>query len=543
MGAILNILIKRVILLITSLICIASLQAQDPEKYNKIFNKTFIETSQVDFDKALQVADSLYQISETALYKTKSLMLSASLHEQAGDLKKSIQFAEQAGDIIAETDHYDWRTRVEGFLATQYRLLSLFSQSEIHANRALEAAKKIPDTTVSRVTLAMILQEKAFLADIQKNYQEALDYFKQVDHYLEDEKGSFLVAQNYQFKGQTALNLKDYDQALSYLQTALDKWDDLPNNYVKGLIYINLAEVYLEKDDLQKAKVHLDKASEIAQTSSYLEFLSKYYEIKSDYYTKTSNAAELRQASMKRDSIQSILSHQKGKYLDESFSALTTKNEAMINNIKMREYLILGAFVLLLGGLVYFISYKREKNRQVQKFKAILEEFQQSMPLQEEPNAVEKHVEATVSNTTEISQSIEEEKTKETLTEDSIMSHEVEEQILEKLKTFEKSKHFRDPHISLSGLASYCDTNTKYLSYCINQHKGMNFNNYINELRIDYIIDKLIYEPEYRKYKFATLADEAGFSSPNKFSTVFKKITTLAPSVFIKELEKESLKS
>lgn len=223
MGAILKLIRKRVFLLITSLFSILNLQAQDPEKYNKIFNKTFIETSQVDLDKALQVADSLYQISETSLYKTRSLMLSASLHEQAGDLKKSIQFAEQAGDIIAETDDYDWRTRVEGFLATQYRLLSLFSQSEIHANRALETAKQIPDTTVSRVTLAMILQEKAFLADIQKNYQEALDYLKQVDYYLEDDKGSFLVAQNYQFKGQTALNLKDYDLALSYLQTALDK--------------------------------------------------------------------------------------------------------------------------------------------------------------------------------------------------------------------------------------------------------------------------------------------------------------------------------
>lgn len=40
MGAILKIIRKRVFPLITSLFSILNLQAQDPEKYNKIFNKT-----------------------------------------------------------------------------------------------------------------------------------------------------------------------------------------------------------------------------------------------------------------------------------------------------------------------------------------------------------------------------------------------------------------------------------------------------------------------------------------------------------------------
>lgn len=65
----------------------------------------------------------------------------------------------------------------------------------------------------------------------------------------------------------------------------------------------------------------------------------------------------------------------------------------------------------------------------------------------------------------------------------------------------------------------------------------MDFNNYINELRIQFIIDKLLKEPIHRKYKFSTLAEEAGFSSQNKFSTVFKKSTSITPSEFIKQLE------
>lgn len=91
--------------------------------------------------------------------------------------------------------------------------------------------------------------------------------------------------------------------------------------------------------------------------------------------------------------------------------------------------------------------------------------------------------------------------------------------------------------MSLSWLAAYCKTNSKYLSFCINKHKGKDFNNYINELRIEYIILKLINNPVYKKYKIATLAEEAGFSSQNKFSMIFKSVTSITPSAFIKQLD------
>ncbi len=104
-----------------------------------------------------------------------------------------------------------------------------------------------------------------------------------------------------------------------------------------------------------------------------------------------------------------------------------------------------------------------------------------------------------------------------------IMTSETEERILFRLGDFENSILFTRKKISLSFLAAYCGTNTKYLSYIINTCRKKDFNNYINELRIKYIIGKLKNKPQYRKYKVATLAEEAGFSSPNKFAAVFKK--------------------
>jgi YesN/AraC family two-component response regulator len=93
--------------------------------------------------------------------------------------------------------------------------------------------------------------------------------------------------------------------------------------------------------------------------------------------------------------------------------------------------------------------------------------------------------------------------------------------------------------MSLPVLAAQFNTNTKYLSNIINEYKGKNFNNYINGLRINYIM-KLLYEkPEYRGYKTSYLAECCGFSSRIVFTTVFKKETGITPSYFINTLKNE----
>ncbi|MDG4947054.1 helix-turn-helix domain-containing protein [Weeksellaceae bacterium KMM 9713] len=122
---------------------------------------------------------------------------------------------------------------------------------------------------------------------------------------------------------------------------------------------------------------------------------------------------------------------------------------------------------------------------------------------------------------------------------DSIMSIEAENQILTALEQFERLELYTDKDISMPKLASYCNTNVKYLSYCIKQYKSRNFNHYINDLRVNYVIEKLRKDSDFRKYKFSVLASMAGFSSEKKFSTIFKQITEVPPSEFIKQFVKD----
>lgn len=109
-----------------------------------------------------------------------------------------------------------------------------------------------------------------------------------------------------------------------------------------------------------------------------------------------------------------------------------------------------------------------------------------------------------------------------------------------KLEKFERSDRYLRKDINLISVAHYLDTNQTYLSELIKLHKGTTFSNYINGLKIEYIIRNLYENPVYREYKISHLADECGFASRQVFMQVFKKITGVTPSYYISRLKEES---
>lgn len=119
------------------------------------------------------------------------------------------------------------------------------------------------------------------------------------------------------------------------------------------------------------------------------------------------------------------------------------------------------------------------------------------------------------------------------------LSDEKENEILDKLSKFEQKKQFLSPSMSLSVLSAQIGTNTNYLSSIIKKHKQSNFNSYLNQLRIDYIVMKLKQNPEYLNYKISYLAEECGFSSHTVFSRIFIEKMGIPPSKFIEYLKKE----
>lgn len=127
--------------------------------------------------------------------------------------------------------------------------------------------------------------------------------------------------------------------------------------------------------------------------------------------------------------------------------------------------------------------------------------------------------------------------------QDLALSLKTENSLLQKLDKFEASNEFLDKNMSMSRLIGLLETNVKYLRHLLKTYKNTDYNSYINELRINYILEKLKTDPVYLNYKISYLADECGFSSHSKFSANFKRVTKLSPSEFISSINQDTNKS
>lgn len=105
-----------------------------------------------------------------------------------------------------------------------------------------------------------------------------------------------------------------------------------------------------------------------------------------------------------------------------------------------------------------------------------------------------------------------------------------------KFNQFEDDKGFLNRNLTLDSLAKEFLSNRDYLSKAVKELKDKSFSHYINELRINYVIEELKTNPKLRKLTVAGIAEEAGFNNSESFATAFKKITGTLPSYYIKAL-------
>ena len=107
---------------------------------------------------------------------------------------------------------------------------------------------------------------------------------------------------------------------------------------------------------------------------------------------------------------------------------------------------------------------------------------------------------------------------------------------LEKLKTnlqnlMKSEKPYLEPQLTLADLSKQVGMNTTVLSYVINQGFGKNFNDFVNEYRVEEIKDKL-QNGTTNNLNLLGVAFESGFNSKATFNRAFKKITGVSPKEF-----------
>lgn len=96
-----------------------------------------------------------------------------------------------------------------------------------------------------------------------------------------------------------------------------------------------------------------------------------------------------------------------------------------------------------------------------------------------------------------------------------------------------EEKKYLTADINLHSIAEKLDLSHGYLSKLINEHTEKNFNDYINELRVN-ASKKMLLDSTFNNYTIESIGLECGFKSKSNFYTAFKKFTNQTPNQYKK---------
>lgn len=371
---------------------------------------------------------------------------------------------------------------------------------------------------------------------LQEDFHNAEKNLKMVeDIYTENFKGDTTTTFVHEIlvKGKYHFFKKEFDQAIPFFKEVIDinaRKDFKEYAYMSkvflGMIYYQLEDYQLSLDYLEDA---IQNQMLVADYIKYEMESYRYAYLASKQLGDTEKSMRYSGLFMEEDL--ALNDNKRSNFINTFINNLEVGKlqkdiSAKDNTNFMLRYILFG-FAILIAGLAIVLVYQMKENKKnKQKISDYLEQLNKDK--KSKVVAADLNKEAVVEESGAIPQTKEiDEKTS---------------RILDKLEDFEDGDLFVDSKMSLAFLASYLETNTITLSKIINTYKEMNFNDYINGLRVRYIIERIKNEPKFEQYKISYLAEVSGFSSHSIFSKAFKKSTGVTPSQFLDYLKEENSK-
>lgn len=509
---------------VTFLIAITNVLGQpaDHDDFDRSFVEIYMHRASEDVLSALKAADSLYRNADNAVHRIRSLMLISDMHHRLANRDSSIHYVRKAERIAQQVKNYTWLARICGVLSTQYRETGLFSEGKRCLARGLKVIENVEDPDFVNQFKGNSFQEKGFYALEEKNYEDAILHLKRAEAFFsvlpDSVVRNFGLAQAQERLGVCYLELEAIDSAETHFRSALalEHKASQADTPLKGFIYAGLGRVRLAESNYHQADSCFKKALVIAEASRLPNLKINVYKGLSEYYHAIGDGEAYRHYSEKflAEMQRNITNHK--QYADHILARIQTEiTEMAASN---RAIGVTSTVLVVLMGVGMGLYIRKQKRNQ-RRFRQIAGVAAQNPPL-------ELPISVTAGKPLD--------------TEKDLMSENTQKDLLRKLERFERSHQFRDRNISIAVLAGKMRTNTKYLSFIINTYRNKDFNNYINELRINYIMAKMREDNRYLNYKISYLAEECGFATHSQFTKVFKSVAGMSPSAFMECVKKNA---
>ncbi|WP_420574257.1 helix-turn-helix domain-containing protein [Kordia sp.] len=511
-----------------------------------LLKKGAILTDKGEHKKALEVLDKGYNLFN----EPDSIALNANpstlkLNTRYNSIPKSLRSELEFKYLLRKGNAYV-------LYGDNDNALTYYSKVSVEATKQ----KKLEDAHIARINIAKVTRNIGKLKEALRIYKEAYE-----DSKLEEVKCTPRNRNLIELGiGGTYLTLHMPDSALYYsnkgLKSSLEREDEVVNSY----FYHDIGIAYNQKGEYQTALVNLNKAKTFVETldnderlaESYFHIGKSYFGLK-QYNTSIEKLTKVIQLVNQSERISET--GFRPQELVETYELLAKNYHELFNQKKSDLYAELGK------KLSAMIDSKTKKindklyETEIRKRDVLIKQKDETvafyfyiiaavsalciiilLPLlyyKKKAKTNKKMFDKLMSDNTQKNKEEIKSATKEVVIDDSKVT-----EILKRLEKIEAQEYFLESSCSLANMAKKAKTNATYLTKILKQYKEKTFYQYLNELRINYAIERLKKDKLFRQYTVKHIALEVGYKSPESFTKHFKKATGINPSYYIKELEK-----
>ena len=327
------------------------------------------------------------------------------------------------------------------------------------------------------------------------------------------------------FKHSEGINqffLNNYHTSIQLLQEVMPQLNSMTEFANESIANFYIGKNYWKLQRQAKSVPYFKKVEKAFVEKGYIRpDLREVFELMIKYYKKENNLKSqlyyidqlLKADSILTDTNKYLMGKIHKEYDTKEILLEKEKIQQQLVREKYYDVILISVVVVLFSAVIYgTYNHFETKKRNKIKFDLLLKKNEQSSLRKQAPDKFE---------ITDISQ-------------DTV------QQIIRHLEKFERDKKFLQKEATLATLTVRFNTNSKYLSKVIYHRSGKRFADYINDLKIDYLVELLQNSSMHRNYSIGSLAEEAGFTSTPRFTNAFHSKTGISVSYFLKELKKEN---
>ena len=485
---------------------------------NKLYDSESYEESMSYYDKACKIAIELQNDSLVSIIYTRK----GHIHLRDGKNIDALSAYSIGLDIAKLTNHKELEIKANAGLIVILRRMNRLDKALKTAHQSLKLIPKTNFDGKGAHASILILTSEVYLD--REQYDSTLYYIEKaldLSRKLEYEEA---ILDLYIKKGMVYYYQKKYDQSLSFLLKSKDiLFQQKINNKSFPIINTNyfIASCYYQQELYDKAIYELTNSINNFKKTDFLKppairshlLLANCYSEKKEY--EKANLWNKKYVTLNE-------SYQKDK--DNTIDIIHEKEITTLkakqnedNKVKKIIFWIL-LFTVVILGFTILIYFKKQRSSKV-LFQKLMKEI----------NELESLKEVTV--------------TKKESSKEIIIDDQKTREIIKGLEKLEAQEYFLKSECNLRSIAKKLKTNATYLSKIINIHKEKNFTEYINDLRIEYVLKRLKDDKKFRSYAIQSIASEIGYKSSYSLVKHFKAKTGINPSYYIKNLNKKQLSS